>query len=166
MKYVFSFVLLFVFCSVKGQNISRSASLYIDSTYGFAFHPPNLGADTESSVARVAVFTGPAKDDFSSNVNIMVQNAKMTREAYRKISLEQFKAGGIKVTVDSLVTVNSVEGIYWEYQGLMNGRDLCFISLALIKKGTVYLITGTCTPESFKSDAPKFRRSVMSMRFF
>src|ERR1051325_5807447 len=143
MRSILILTLLLCCTGAIAQTGTRS-SAYVDSAYHFTFSAPNLGADTASPASRIAMFFGPTVDDFSSNINIMVQNGNMAQAAYHSETLSQFRDAGLKVTVDSLVTVNGTPGIYWEYGGMMQGRDLRFVALALTRREGTYLITGTC----------------------
>lgn len=145
------------------EEPERPEAYYFDRNQGIGLEPPELGSPA-SGTHMVAAFSGPPKRGFASNVNVQVQHVKANREAYREISLKQFKDMGLEVLVDEDRKVQGLDAVYWEYKGTMQGRDLHWVSLAVIRKGDVVLVTGTAPAGRWETDGPKLEASIESLK--
>ena len=136
---------------------------YTDPNYGFTIQAPRFAKAATGSVAPVMMYA-PAEDQFASNVNVLVQNVTMSRQAYRDLSVRQFEQLGYKTISERLLTVAGKDAILWDNQATMGGKPMRFLSLAVIDTKRVYLITGTAPLEKFAKYEAAFRGSLMSFR--
>jgi len=145
------------------QNPTATRSAYMDLNYGFALFAPKFPKATNQNVTPV-ILTGPGEAGFSSNVNVTIQPATTTRKAYHDQSLNEFRQVGLKVNSDRNVTVSGKDAIRFDYEGQAGGKNLHFLSLAVIDKDRVILVTCTATPEAFPAIEPEFSACLDSFR--
>jgi hypothetical protein len=157
----FVLVSLGVVWAAQDPPVKRSA--YMDVNHGFAIFAPNFPRAPKQTVIPV-MFTGPAEAGFSSNVNITIQAATLTRKMYRDQSLAQFRQLGFKVNSDRDVTVSGKDAIRLDYEGKAVGKDLHFLALAVIDKDREILVTCTATPEGFSAVESEFKACLDSFR--
>jgi len=124
-------------------------SVYQDGLYGFSLQGPAFPAAEKGSNVTPVMLLGPAQNGFAGNVNVMVQQVAVTRDAYRKISTDGFKAAGFKVNADRNMTVSGKDAILFDYEGTQQGLQLRFLALAVIDKERVFVVTGTALKDSF-----------------
>ncbi len=139
-------------------------STYANGLYGFSLVPPALGKVEPGSGGQTALFFGPPRNGFASNLGVMVQNVKMTLDDYVKLSRDQFEQGGLKVSSETRTKVSGRDAVVWEYEGAAQGRKLRWIAQAVVDGERVFLITGTCTRDEYEAAAKEFRASLDSFR--
>jgi hypothetical protein len=160
---------LLVLVSLSGvlaaQHTAATRSAYMDVNYGFALFAPRFPKATNQNVTPL-ILTGPGEAGFSSNVNVTIQPlpATTTRKAYHDQSLNEFRQAGLKVNSDRDVTVSGKDAIRFDYEGQVGGKNLHFLSLAVIDKDRVILVTCTATPEAFPAIEPEFSACLDSFR--
>jgi len=166
---IFSFLLSLTGC-VHAQSVQTqmSGSVFVDSTHRFSFRPPTLSVDSVSSDDVVALFYTPTnggagKEAFTL---ILVLNTRTTRDEYRQMEQKRFKEGGMTVTLDSNLTINGVEAILSECNGIVRSKDVETIGLALITPDKVYSIAATCPRNEYSQYSTALRNSLMSFKFF
>lgn len=103
----------------------------------------------------------PTKYGFSANVNVMLQEFKLSLDRYALISEKQFNDLELEVLAKSK-TKNSLT---YEYAGVMNGVKLHFYSKAYKKGDFIYLITGTDLEENWKRQGEILKKNVQSFKF-
>ena len=96
---------------------ARKPSTYTDALYGFRIQAPGFPEAPKASTVIPVMFFGPAEGGFSSNVNVLVQLVKMTRDQYLDLSLRQFKARGCTINAVQKIEVSGKEAIRFDYQG-------------------------------------------------
>ena len=134
---------------------------YTDPAYGFAIRGPAFPKTDQGNVIPVMMF-GPADGGFANNVNVVVQNVTTTRDAYRKLTLDQMKAAGYKVISDKDATVSGKDAVMMSFEGVQQGRNLQFLSLSVIDAGRVFVVTCTATKEAYAAIEKEFLACVGS----
>ena len=136
-----------------------------DTQYGYAVSPPEFSAaPMGGAVKRLIVMAPPGADGFGPNMGVMIQEVQTTRDKYMSLSERQFEDAGMKVRSSSKREVSGTPAVLFEYEGPMNGRNLRFLSLAVVLRDRVLLLTYTATAESFGGLEKEFRRSLESFR--
>jgi hypothetical protein len=143
---------------------ARRPSSYNDGTYGFAITPPRFPAAARGTNITPVILYAPPENGFASNVNVVIQNASMSRQAYRNLSVQQFQQLGYTVNSERNLTVSGRDAILFDYEGTLQGRDLRFLALAVLDTDRILLVTGTAPRESFKKYEPGFRAAIGSFR--
>ncbi len=138
-------------------------SHYTDEAIGYALDTPKFPGLGETPGGTV-VFTAPPEAGFASNVNVVVQPMTTTRKAYRDLTDGGIKKLSMKINEDKDATVSERDAIRFDYEGKMNGKDLHFLSLAVIEKDRVILFTCTATAVAFPKVASEFRACLDSVR--
>ncbi len=139
-------------------------SIYVDSNYGFSLSPPRFRTATPGSMVVPAIFSGIGDGSFTSNVNINVNVMTTTREQYRKLSLDEFRAANLKVIADTDRTVSGRDAILFNYEGKIQENDLHFLALAIIDTDRVFLVTCTAKQAVFKEMEPEFLACLNSFK--
>ena len=161
MRFLTGFACGSVFFLILGaaqEKRASKASRYTDELYGFSIQSPSFPAAAKGSGVTPLIMLGPPENEFSSNVNVMVQETATTRKDYQKLSRDQFKAAQFKVLSEKETTVSKKDAMLIEYEGNQQGRDLRWIALAVITGERVYLVT--CT--ALKGDYPKSEAAFKS----
>ncbi len=150
----------------SARSFQRAAkrSHYADAYYGFSIDAPRFPANDAAVNIIPVVFTGPGRDGFASNVNVTVQRTKTTAEAYRELSIGQFKQLDFKVNAERTSKLSGRDAVEFDYQGKVQDRDLRFLSLAVIDTERVILVTCTATTEAFPAVEAEFRVCIASLR--
>jgi hypothetical protein len=146
------------------EKRNSKASTYRDGRYGFTIEAPRFNEVQKGGTVTPVMLIGPAEEGFASSANVVVERTSTTRADYRKLSLEQFRAVGFKVTSDRDVTVGGREGILMEFDGRQQGRDLRFLTLAVMDKDRVFVVTCTAPKELYEKYEASFRASIESFR--
>jgi hypothetical protein len=147
----------------SGRTASRTSE-YSDAVYGFSLNAPQFPKPQSGKNVIAVVMQAPVEDGFAANVNVMVQAASMSRKAYRDLSVRQFRQLGFKVNSERTMTVSGREAVLFDYEGLMNGREMRFLALAVPDKNRVFVVTGTAPKERFQAYEPAFHASIQSFR--
>jgi hypothetical protein len=154
---------LFVAMKLPAQ-VSASedvVSTYNDPTYGFALNAPDFG----SAIPVIPVmFTGPAKDGFSSNVNVLIGPAKTTRKEYEEGTVAQFKQRGWRIRSMEELEISGRDAVRMEYEGTGSGRALRFLAVTVIGVDRVFVVTCTATVEDFPAQEAHFRKCLDSFK--
>ncbi len=159
MKYVVTISLAVLAVAgwlVAGEATQRLPSTYVDTTYGFRVQAPPFGPAPAGGNVVPVMLLGPAKDGFSPNLNVMIQLTKTTRDAFRKLSLDQFKQMGFTVHKVEERQVGGKDALLIEYLGKQQGRELRWLALAVIDTDRVYLATCTALASAFEASRPGF----------
>jgi hypothetical protein len=146
------------------QATKARRSSYTDEAHGFTLEAPRFPGAGPNVAAIPLVVSGPAEGGFASSVNVGIQASKTTRKGYRELSLGQFRQIGLKVNSDRDVTVSGREAIRFDYEGQLQGRDLHFLTLAVIDKERVVLVTCTASAAAFPAVAPEFNACLDSFK--
>lgn len=149
--------------ALLGAQVSKTAT-YVDHRYGFAIEAPDFPGSGTTPVVMPLAMSGPAKDGFSSNVNVMVQRVKTTRDAYRRQTHGQFKAAGFTVNEDRDVRVSGKNALWFDYEGQRQGKALRWLALTVIDTDRVLLITCTCPKSRFDAHKATFTKCLESFR--
>jgi hypothetical protein len=146
------------------QALERRPSVYTDGVYEFSIQAPVFPTGAQGTAVTPVVLAGPAEGGFSSNVNVMVQNVTMTRDAFRKLSEDQFKAAGLQVNAARDLTVQGKDAVQFDYQGTMLGRDLHWLSMAVVYTDRVFVISCTATKDAYPKFEKKFQACLDSFK--
>lgn len=137
---------------------------YIDSTYGFSFASPAFPQAGAGQPAVPVIVAGPTVDGFASNVNVNIQQLATTRQGYIDLSLGQLRQLGFKINSTTEVTVSGKEGVRFDYEGKLGGRELHCLALAVVEKERVVLVTCTAQATAYQAIEPEFRACLDSFR--
>ena len=133
-----------------------------DTRYGYSVSPPEFAPLTGGAMMQRLIVFGPPEGGFAANMSVMVQEVRMTRSQYIERSEGQFASAGMKLRKSSNREVSGAPAVLFEYEGPVTGRNLRFLSLAVILPERVLLLTYTATVESFAAHEKRFRRSLES----
>jgi hypothetical protein len=133
-----------------------------DAQYGYGLSMPRFPSPAAGGSAMRLMMSAPPENGFSSNVGVMVQEAKLTADEYEALSKKQFEAAGITVIASSRRQVSGRPAITYEYQGPLGGRTLHWLSLAVILPERVVLVTCTADAAQFRGLESEFRRVLSS----
>jgi hypothetical protein len=134
----------------------------VDGTYGYSMRSPVFAKLQPGATGMVAFFSAPPKDDFSANVNVLVQEVTTTRAEYRKGTEMQFEQLGYEVHSMEERDVGGHPALVFDYSGVQDGRELRFLGLAVVTQKRVFLLTGTAPAKDWKSYEKPFRDSLLS----
>ena len=146
------------------QSRVVAPSAYTNGLYAFSIVPPDFAKADKDSANQTAMFFAPGKNGFANNLGVMVQNVKTTLDEYIARSQEQFKQGGLKTAVETRLKVSGHDAVLWEYEGATKDRKLKFLSLAVVDRDRVFLITGTSTLDDYDALSKEFRASLSSFK--
>jgi len=145
------------------QEKAARPSAYANGVYGFSIQPPAVPRAAKDSVLQAAMFFAPARDGFAPNLNVMVQEVKMSLDEYCTLSRGQFKQAGLKVRSEARKKVSGRDAVLWEYEGELQGRAMKWTSLAVADTDRVYLVTGTSTMDD-ESLSKEFKASLETFK--
>ena len=145
------------------QDNAARPSVYSNGAYGFSIQPPTFPRAAKNSVLQSAMFFAPAKDGFAPNLNVMVQEVKMSLDEYCTLSKGQFKQAGFKVLAETRKKVSGRDAVLWEYEGELQGRSMKWTALAVADTDRVYLATGTA-PADDDALWKEFKASLESFK--
>ncbi len=157
-------VILFRGTVRSADKATAKKSVYVDANYGFSLTPPRFKTATPGSMVVPAIFSGIGDGSFTSNVNINVNVMTTTREQYRKLSLDEFRAANLKVIADTDRTVSGRNAILFSYEGRIQETDLHFLALAIIDMDRVILVTCTAKQAVFKEMEAEFLACLNSFK--
>jgi len=60
---------------------------YIDPTHGFAIYPPRFPAGLHGTSFAAVTFCGPPNGPLCSNVNVVIQNMRLSPSEYWELTL-------------------------------------------------------------------------------
>lgn len=146
------------------EQAEPARSTYTDASYGFTIRAPAFPKAPKGTGAMVVTMMAPPENMFASNVNVMVQNVSMKREAYRDLSRGQFKAMGYNVHTERELEVSGRDAVLWDYEGKVGGRELRWLTLAVMDKERVCLVTCTGLKDGFEKYEKEFRACLDSFR--
>jgi hypothetical protein len=140
-------------------------STFVDTTYGFTIDTPKFPGTKPTTPGTVLIVTGPADDGFTPNMNVTIQATSTTAKAYRDLSVGQFKSLKLKLNSERQLKVSGRDAVELDYEGALGGtKILRFLSMAVIDKDRVILITCTTAPEGFAAVEAEFRASLKSFK--
>lgn len=142
---------------------ARKAGAYKDEARGFSMNPPAFKAGPGLGVGNVAMFIAPPEDGFAANVNLMIQ--KTGFDDFLKASDASFQAGGFDVQVKKLGKVGTHRSCDLIYKGVIQGKPLKFMALAVDRGDRVFLLTGTSLEAKYDKYEPIFKDCLTSFSF-
>jgi hypothetical protein len=137
---------------------------FTDTKFGYSVSPPEFPGPPTGSVATRLTVLAPPDGGFSSNMGVMVQEIKTTREEFIALSEKQFDDLGMKVRSSSKRDVSGQPAVLLDYEGQMRGVGLRFLQLAVILPERVLLLTYTAQKSAFKELEAEFRRSLETFK--
>jgi hypothetical protein len=148
----------------RPRGLKLEDGVYTQLELGYAIKPPPFAPRAKMQEGGVMIMKAPASAGFSANINVMVQLSASSLEEYEKVSLGQFKDMGMTLTKKTPRKVSGRPAVLWEFEGGMMGRELRFLSLAVVDRDRVYLVTCTGPKDGFETYEKGFRESVDSFR--
>jgi len=149
--------------SVVGTG-GLAPSVYTNDVYGFSIIPPAFPKAAKNVGGQAAMFFAPVQKEFSNNLNVIVQAAKMSIDDYVALSKKQFKQLDIKVTSESRKKVAGRDAVMFEYEGKLQEADMKWMALAVVDGDRILLATGTASAASYDSVAKEFKASLESFK--
>lgn len=149
---------------IARQDKAAQPSHYTNGVYGFSIQPPAFAPVEKDSSVQAAMFFAPARNGFAANLNVMVQQVKMSLDEYSTLSKGQFKQAGLKVLSETRKKISGRDAVLWEYEGELQGRGLRWMALAVADTNRVFLITGTSTQADDDAVAKEFKASLESFK--
>jgi hypothetical protein len=139
-------------------------SLYTDSLYGFSIQaPPFSKAGPDTNVIPVMLL-GPSDDEFSPNMNVLVQNTSISFSDFAETSRKQFETAGLRITRETSSKIGGRDALTWVYEGMMQGHELRWLARAIAAKGRIYLITYTSLAKNYAKYEKAFLESLESFK--
>ena len=126
---------------------------------GFSIAP--LEASPGDEARKALMMFLPASENFAANVNVLIQPYSGTIEEYTKVTLDAYKANGMKVLQQKEISRSVV---VFEVTGEMDGRTLHWYSRAEKVAGRIYLATGTAREEDWPRQGAPIKNCVDSLR--
>jgi hypothetical protein len=140
-------------------------STFIDETYGFSIEAPKFPGAGPKTPGTPLILSGPPADGFAPNVNVTIQATSTTAKAFRDLSVGQLKQLNIRLNSERQLKVSGRDAVELDYEGVLGGnRTLRFLSLSVIEKDRVILVTCTSTPEAFEGVEAEFRACLKSFK--
>jgi hypothetical protein len=160
-----AFLVLLLLSTAWAYQKVVKRSKYVDETYGYTIETPKFPGAGPTTPGTALIVTGPAADGFAPNVNVNIQATATTAKAFHDLSVGQFKQLGCKLNSDRQIKVSGRDAVEFDYEGTLGGdKTLRFLSLAVIDKDRVILVTCTASPESFKTLEAEFRACINSLK--
>ena len=148
---------------IARQDKVATPSRYTNGAYGFSIQPPAFSRAAKNSVIQAAMFFAPAREGFAANLNVMVQEVKMSLDEYCTLSKGQFKQAGFQVLSEARKKISGRDAVLWEYEGELQGRAMKWTSLAVADTDRVYLVTGTSAIDD-NALSKEFKASLESFK--
>ncbi|MGZ3438673.1 MAG: hypothetical protein ACXVDD_04130 [Polyangia bacterium] len=158
MRTLVLLALVFAARGADADTTARAKSTLSFSEHGFSIDPP-VGHDA-TQTQQVVMLALPTSDGFSPNVNVQVQPFSGTMDEYVKVSLDQFKANGVKIVAEK----HDAKSAMLEFTGPYGGRPLHWYSRAFLGKNGVVLATATAGEPQWPRLAAALRQSIDSLR--
>jgi hypothetical protein len=147
------------------QKSAETRSTYKDTVHGFTIDLPKFPGSGPKVPGMVFTATGPAHGKFAPNVNVMIQDTATTVKEFVDLSVGQMKQLGLKIHSQKMMKVAGRDAVEFDYQGSVNGaQDLRFLSLSVIEKDRVVLVTCTSLPDAFDEGEAEYRACLKSLR--
>ncbi len=147
------------------QKGSEKRSTFKDNVHGFSIDMPRFPGSGPKAPGVVLIASGPASGKFAPNVNVMVQATRTTVKAYSERSVAQMKQLGMKVNSQKTRKVSGRDALELDYEGSINGSpNLRFLSLSVIDKDRVIVVTCTVSPDDFADGEAEYRACIDSLK--
>ena len=137
-------------------------SRYVDRGFGFSLDLPAWPVpDHELGNRSIAQWLAPPVAGFTDNMNVVIQ-PKDSAESYIASTTASIEAMGLTLHETRQLTVSGQPAARLEYSGVMMGRDLHFMALAVFEPGHVILVTCAVAPERIDALKAEFEASLSS----
>lgn len=157
-------VLTFLSLALADDKAPEPSATFTDQTYGYTIDAPAFPKAPQGTQVTRVIMLGPAENRFASNVNVIVQQVQTSRDQVRDTSLQQFKNLGLTVTSHRNATIAGKDAVIFDSQGKQQGRDLRFLSAAVIDTNRVFVITCTTPQELFDKHKKAFEDCINSFK--
>lgn len=148
------------------QKGAETRSSYNDTVHGFTIDLPKFPGSGPKVSGMVFTATGPVRDKFAPNVNVVIQATATTVKEHVDLSVGQIKQLGMKLHGQELRKVAGRDAAILDYQGSINGgQELRFLSLSVIEKDRVVLVTCTTPTDAFAQVEAEYRACFESLQF-
>ena len=136
---------------------------YADGTYGFKIDlPPNTQPIAKDSQALIAQFLSTPKDGFATNINIFVERAATTRDAYIANKKKEIATMGGKLVGEKPRTVNGWDAVELDWTAPLQGNTMHWLALAVILKEESYLVMSTSLERNYAANEKALRASLQT----
>ena len=139
-------------------------STFVDEVHGFTIETPKFPGATPTTPGTPLIVTGPPANGFAPNVNVTIQATAITAKAYRDLSVEQFQQLGWKLNSEKSLKVSGRDAIELDYEGTQAGKSLRFLSMAVMDKNRVILLTCSSLSNAFAPLESEFRACLGSFK--
>jgi hypothetical protein len=147
----FLIISLFAFSQDKNNKL-------VFSNLGFSIK----AFDLDKNISDYVVFTMylPESDNFTPNINLIIQEYSDGLDNYKILSENQFLSN--KMTIIKSEIKNSA--YLMEYSGNIEGNDLHFYAKAVKKNNQIFLTTATCTANQLQKYSKQLFEVVESFK--
>jgi hypothetical protein len=150
--------------SAWAYHRAAKRSRFVDEVFGYALDTPRFpGADPKSAGTN-AIFLGPPEEGFANNVLVMVLKQSSTVDAFHKQTLAEIERLKLKLIAKRELKVSDRQAVEYEYEGMMNGREMHFLSLSVIEDDRVVQVSCTASAKTFAAVETEFRACLASFR--
>ena len=137
-------------------------SRYVDRGFGFSLDLPAWPVPDHALGNRsIAQWMAPPVAGFTDNMNVVIQ-PKDSAESYIATTKAGMESMGLTLHEARQLTVSGRPAARLEYSGVMMGRDLHFMALAVFEPGHVILVTCAVAPERIDALKAEFEASLSS----
>lgn len=137
-------------------------SRYVNRGFGFSLDLPAWPApDQELGNRSIAQWMAPPVGGFADNISVVIQ-PQDSADHYIATTTASIEAMGLTLHETRQLTVSGQPAARLEYSGVMMGRDLHFMALAVFQPDYVILITCGAPPERIDSLKAEFEASLSS----
>lgn len=143
---------------------AAAPSVYTNESYGFSIVPPAFPKAEKAAGGQAAMFFAPVRSGFASNLNVIVQAAKMSIDEYVELSKGQFEQLKLKCLSEKRLKVSGRDAALFEYEGKTQGKEMKWMALAIADGDRILLATGTALAEDYDSVAKEFKASLESFK--
>ena len=158
-------VLILLVGSAWAWQKSVKRSKFVDEGYGFTIETPKFPGVDSTTAGTALIVAAPPSNGFAANMNIAIQPTKTTAKAYRDLSVGELEKFKLKLNSERQMKVSGLDAVVIDYQGSIQGqKPLHFLSMAVIDKDRVLLVTYTASVEGFEALEPEFRASMESFK--
>jgi hypothetical protein len=139
-------------------------AVYTNDVYGFSIVPPAFPKAEKAAGGQAAMFFAPVRSGFATNLNVIVQAAKMSIDEYVELSKGQFEQLKLKAVSEKRLKVSGRDAAMFEYEGKTQGKEMKWMALAVADGDRIVLATGTALAEDYEAVSKEFKASLESFK--
>jgi hypothetical protein len=150
------------------SKVETAPTRYVDPIEGFSLAPPATVQPLKER-AVVATFPVGVDDGFVSNINIIIDPVKKSRDEYMEASLNELRQSnpGAKYNSTQKTQVSGKDAEFVDFEANMGAapkRRLRFLQLIVFDSDRVYIVTCTAPLDSFAPHEAEFHKCIDSFK--